>query len=109
MGQVPQFTQVQVSRGRREPSVDRRRFRHDPLEGARHDTKASRYADAFDPRKLLQVRALAADDRDVRPVDLPQTQHVAHPLTILRACRFLRAGGTFRHVLGDCGKLPCQA
>ena len=32
--------------------------------------KPGRHADAFDPRKLPQVRALAADDRDLRLVDL---------------------------------------
>ena len=61
-----------------EPIVDRRRFRHDPLEGVRRHAEASRHADAVDPRKLSQVRALAADDRDLRPVDLPEAQHVAH-------------------------------
>ena len=64
-----------------EPIVDRRRFRHDPLEGVRRHAKASRHAEAFDPRKLAQVRALAANDRDLRLVDLLETQHVAaHPL-----------------------------
>jgi hypothetical protein len=38
----------------------------------------------FDPRKLPQVRALAANDRDLRLVNLLETQHVAaHPLTSL--------------------------
>ena len=65
-----------------EPIVDRRRFRHDPPEGVRRHAEASRHADAFDPRELPQVRALAADDRDLRLVDLLETQHVAaHPLT----------------------------
>ena len=65
-----------------EPIVDRRRFRHDPPEGVRRHAEASRHADAFDPRKLPQVRALAADDRDLRLVDLLETQHVAaHPST----------------------------
>ncbi len=64
-----------------EPIVDRRRFRHDPLEGVRRHAKASRHADALDPRKLAQVRALAANDRDLRLVDLLEIQHVAaHPL-----------------------------
>ena len=53
-----------------EPIVDRRRFRHDPPEGVRRHAEARRHADAFDPRKLPQVRALAADDRDLRLVDL---------------------------------------
>ena len=67
-----------------EPIVDRRRFRHDPLEGVRRHAKASRHAEAFDPRKLPQVRALAANDRDLRLVDLLETQHVAaHPLSPL--------------------------
>jgi hypothetical protein len=33
-----------------EPIVDRRRFRHDPSEGVRRHAKASRHADAVDPR-----------------------------------------------------------
>ena len=60
-----------------EPIVDRRRFRHDPSEGVRRHAEASRHADAVDPRQLAQVRALAANDRDLRLVDLVQTQHVA--------------------------------
>ena len=64
-----------------EPIVDRRRFRHDPPEGVRRHAKAGRHANAFDPRKLSQVRALAADERDLRLVDLLEIQHVAaHPL-----------------------------
>ena len=64
-----------------EQVVDRRRFRHDPLEGVRRHAKTSRHAEAFYPRKLTQVRALAANDRDLRLVDLLETQHVAaHPL-----------------------------
>jgi hypothetical protein len=62
------------------PIVHRPRFRHDPPEGIRRHTEASRYADAFDPRKLPQMHALAANDRDLRLVDLLETQHVvAHP------------------------------
>ncbi len=71
-----------------EPIVDRRRFRHDPPEGVRRHAEAGRHADAFDPRKLPQVRALAANDRDLRLVDLLETQHVAaHPLTSLSFSR----------------------
>ena len=67
-----------------DPIVVRRRCRHDPLEGVRRDAKASRHTNAFDPRELPQVRALAADDRDLRPVNLLETQDVAaHPLTSL--------------------------
>jgi hypothetical protein len=63
-----------------EPIVDRRRFRHDPLEGVRLHAKASRHAQSFDPRKLPQMRAPAANDRDLRLVDLLETQYVAvHP------------------------------
>ena len=65
-----------------EPIVDRRRFRHDPPEGVRRHAEAGRHADAFDPRKLPQVRALAADDRDLRLVDLLETQHVAVGLEV---------------------------
>ena len=59
-----------------EPIVDRRRFRHDPPEGVRRHAEAGRHADALDPRQLAQVRALAADDRDLRLVDLLQIPHV---------------------------------
>jgi hypothetical protein len=45
-------------------------FPHNPLEGVRRHAKASRHAEAFDPRKLPQIRALAADDRDLRLVNL---------------------------------------
>ena len=60
-----------------EPIVDRRRVRHDPPEGVRRHAEASRHVDAFDPRKLPQLRALAPNDRDLRLVDLLQIQHVA--------------------------------
>src|SRR3712207_7014276 len=39
-----------------EPIVDRRRFRHDPPEGVRRHAKASRHADAVDPRQPAQAR-----------------------------------------------------
>ena len=78
-----------------EPIVDRPRFRHDPLEGGRRDAKASRHADAFDPRKLPQVRALAADERELRLVDLLEKEHVAaHPVTLLSP--------VVSHVRADC-------
>ena len=57
--------------------VDPRHCCHDPPEGVRRHAKASRHANAFDPRKLPQVRALAANERDLRLVDLFETQHVA--------------------------------
>src|SRR5262249_59664533 len=60
-----------------ESIVDRWRFRHDPLECVRRDAKASRHADALDSRKLPQVRALSANHRDLRLVDLLKIQHVA--------------------------------
>ena len=60
-----------------EPIVDRRRFPDDPPEGVRRHAEARRHADAFDARELPQVRALAADDRDLRLVDLFKTHHVA--------------------------------
>ena len=65
-----------------EPIVHRLRVHHDPLEGVRRHAKASRHADALDPRKLPQVRALATHDRYLCPVDVLETQHVeAHPPT----------------------------
>jgi hypothetical protein len=60
-----------------EQIVDRRGLRHHPPEGVRRHTKARRHAGAFDLRKLPQVRALAANDRDLRLVDLWESQHVA--------------------------------
>src|SRR5581483_5327862 len=59
------------------PIVDRRVFRHDPLEGIRGDAKARWHADAVDSGELPQVRAFSADDRDLRLVDLLEIQHVA--------------------------------
>jgi hypothetical protein len=59
-----------------EPIVDRPRCRHDPPEGVRRHAKTGRHGDAFNPRKLPQVRTLAANDRDLRPIDLVETQHV---------------------------------
>ncbi len=60
-----------------EPIVDRRRFGHDPPEGIRRHAEAGRHADPLDPRELPQVRSLAANDRNLRSVDLLETQHVA--------------------------------
>ena len=60
-----------------EPIVDRRRFRQDPPEGVRRHAEAGRHADAVDPRQSAQLRALAADERDLRLVNLVKTQHVA--------------------------------
>src|SRR5215211_1716256 len=69
--------------------VDRRRSRHDPPKRVRRHAEASRHEDAFDPRQLPQVRALAAGDHDPRLVDLLETQHVAaHPLTFLSGRRW---------------------
>jgi hypothetical protein len=65
-----------------EPVVDRRRISHDPPEGVRRHAEARGHADAFDPRELPQVRALAADDRDLRLVDLLETQHTHSPAPI---------------------------
>jgi len=59
-----------------EPTVGRRRVRHDPPEGVRRHAKASRHPDAVDPRQRPQARALAANDRDPHLVNLMQTQHV---------------------------------
>ncbi len=67
-----------------EPIVERRRLRHDPLERVRRHAIAGRHTDALDSRKLPQMRALAADERDLRLVDLLEPQHVAaHQLTFL--------------------------
>lgn len=44
---------------------------------ARRHTEASRHVDAVDPRKLPEVRAFAANERDIRRVDLLETQHDA--------------------------------
>ena len=76
-----------------EPIVDRWRLRHDPPEGVRRHAEARRHADAFDPRELPQVRALAADDRDLRLVDLLETQHVAVGLGGVDPLRIALVGG----------------
>ena len=75
-----------------EPIVDRRRLRHDPPEGVRRHAEARRHADALDARELPQVRALAADERDLRPVDLLKVQH--HPACSLRRLRRASMGHT---------------
>ena len=59
-----------------EPVVDRRRRCDDPPERVRGHAEASRHVDAVDPRQNSQVRALAADERELRLVNLVQTQHV---------------------------------
>ncbi len=60
-----------------EPIVDRRRFCDDPPERVRRHTEPGRHADAVDPRQLCQVRALAANDRELHLVDLMEAHHVA--------------------------------
>ncbi len=104
-----------------EPAVDRRRVRHDPLEGIRRHAEAGRHADAFDPRELPQVCALAADDRDLCLVDLVESQHVAahrtpipfgplgpvlSPLSIVPTACGPAPGVHCQHALGACGKTP---
>src|SRR5205807_6085831 len=65
-----------------QPMVKRWRILRDSPKGVRCHAKASRHPDAFDPRKLSQVRALAADDCNLCLVDLLETEHVAaHPFT----------------------------
>ena len=72
------FPVVQVqARQLIEPIVDRRCLRHHPAKrGGRH-AEAGRHANAFDPGQLTQLGALAADKRNLRLVDLLETQHVA--------------------------------
>jgi hypothetical protein len=57
--------------------VDRWRLRDDPAEGVRGDAEARRHADVFDPQEFAKVRALTANDCDLRLIDLLKTQHVA--------------------------------
>jgi hypothetical protein len=71
--------------------VDRRRVLDGSPEGVGRHAEAGRHADALDPRQLAQVHALAADDRDLRPVDLPEIEQVAaHAFTVLRPRRASR-------------------
>ena len=82
---------VRIAHGRRDSgrdsrsirSSDRGRVRHDPPEGLRRHAEASRHVNTFDPRELPELRALAADDGDLRPVDLLETQHVCFPSATL--------------------------
>ena len=74
----------------------------DPPEGVRRNAKAGRHMDAFDPRKLPQMRALAADDRDLRLIDLLEIQNVtAHRLPPLE-------DGDFPARPRPCGKPPSE-
>ncbi len=90
-----------------ESIVDRRRLRHDPLEGVRRDAVPSRHANAFDPRKLPQLRALAADERDLGLVDLLESQHVAaHTTPLLPFPRLQPVAwqqSRTRHLVPACG------
>ncbi len=62
--------------------VDRRRVPSDSPVGVRRHAEASRHPDAFDLGQLSEVRTLAADDGDLRLVDVPEIEHVAaHPFT----------------------------
>ena len=61
-----------------------------PLECVRGHAEAIGHANPFDPRKLSQVRALASGDRDARPVDLPESEHVG--------ARQLAASSVRRHI-----------
>src|SRR3954464_6821375 len=54
---------------------------------------AGRHTEACDPRKLSQVRALAADDRGLRLIDLLEIQHVAHPRLLYRPATLGHAPG----------------
>src|SRR5438132_8587936 len=63
-------------------TIDRRRVGHDPAKRLRRHAEAVGYADAVDPRKLAQLRTLAPDERDPRPVHLAEPHHeAAHALT----------------------------
>ncbi len=75
-----------------EPILDRRRVPHDPLEGFRRHAKAGRNADAVDARKLAQVRALAAYERDLRLADLVKTHHRRMHLHDHRPAPFIACG-----------------
>ena len=68
-----------------ESIVDRRRVRDDPPEGDRRHTEAGRHADTLDPRELSEVRALAADDCNLGPVDVLEAEHIAAHPSILGA------------------------
>ncbi len=59
--------------------IDRKRARHDPPERIRRDAEAARHPDPLDPRQLPEARALAADKRDLRLVDLLESQDVVAP------------------------------
>ena len=101
---IPCDSKAVTSQKPTQPIVDRRCVRQDPLESVRRHAKARRHSDAFDSRKLPQARPLAANDRDLRLVNLLEVQHVAsHPLTSLgvdpvnsaRVLRFQRPAGDY--------------
>jgi hypothetical protein len=56
--------------------LDRRYFRHDPSVRVRRHAEAGRDAYALDPGQLPELRALAANERDLRRVDRVQIPHV---------------------------------
>ena len=55
--------------------VDRWRIGHRPAERRRRHAEAVGHADAVDPAELTELRALAADEADQRPVDLLEPDH----------------------------------
>ena len=68
-----------------QPAVEGWRSRQDAPEGLRRDAEARRHAHALEPRERPQVRALPADERDLRPVDLVEA-HKWFNLAALNGC-----------------------
>ena len=79
----------------RETFDDLRRDGGDSLVRVGRDAEARRHAHAVDARELAQVRRLAADARDARPIDRREIEHVA-----------IRPRAHRRHPLGT---TPCAA
>ncbi len=97
------FPVVRVRAGQPvEQAVERRRPLHDPPEGVRRHAEAGRHADAVEPRQRAQVRALAADERDPRLVDLLEVPHVPR----VHRAPFSAGRGRGRRFCAMAGALP---
>src|SRR3954447_23634583 len=92
-----------------QPLVDRWRLGQDPPEGVRRHAEGGWYTDALDPRKLPQVRALAADDRDLRPVDLCEIQDRRMLPSAHRVAPFVACGERVSSTPGGLKQAPLAA
>src|SRR5262249_24016344 len=89
-----------------EPIVDRRYLRHDPAERRRGHAEASRHVDAVDPGEPTQARGLATNERDLRLVNLVETQHILLDQRVTSEASVRGPADDSAARPGSCGKPP---